>query len=141
MPPEPPLPPFGTPPPAYGYVPPYPAPSGPPQPDTSGRTVDRALSWLLFAVQVLGAGVMVIVSIFAVFIDAYCNEGSTESCANDNAGDLLIGYWIALVVLLVATLIALIVATSTKRQLWPWAVGGFGLSAVATVVFFAALAG
>ena len=96
---------------------------------------------MLFAVQVLGAGVMVIISIFAVFIDAYCNGGSGGSCANDNAGGVLIGYWIALLVLLVATLISMIVATSTKRQLWPWAVGGFGLSAVATVVFFAALAG
>jgi hypothetical protein len=34
----------------------------------------------------------------------------------------------------------MIVATSTKRAVWPWAVGGFGLSVVATIVFFVVLA-
>ena len=131
MPPGPQLPPFGTP-------PPPPQPYGPP-PSNSGRTTDLVLSWILYVVQALGAATMVIISIFAVIIDAYCSDG-TGSCDNDNAGGALIGYWIALAVLLVAALIGLIVATSTKRALWPWAVGGFGLSVVATIVFFAVLA-
>ena len=125
------LPPFGTPPPhPQAYPPPAPG---------SGRTVDLVLSWILYVGQVLGAATMVLVSIFAAFIDAYCHDGS-GSCANDNTGGALIGYWIALGVLLVAALVSMIVATSTQRAVWPWAVGGFGLSVVATVAFFAVLA-
>ena len=131
LPPNSPLPPFGTP-------PPY-TQAHAPRADNSGRTVDLVLSWILFVGQVLGAATMVVVSIFAVFVDAYCSNGS-GGCSNDNAEEALIGYWIALAVLLVAALVGMIVATSTKRAVWPWAVGGFGLSFVATIVFFVVLA-
>jgi hypothetical protein len=57
-------------------------------------------------------------------------------CDSDYAGSVIFGYWIALVVLVIATPIAMVVATTTKRAVWPWAVGGAGLSTVATIVFF-----
>ena len=52
----------------------------------------------------------------------------------------MIGYWIALAVLLVAALIGMIVATSYPAAVWPWAVGGFVLTFVATIVFFVVIA-
>jgi hypothetical protein len=30
----------------------------------------------------------------------------------------------------------MVIATTTRRAVWPWAVGGSVLSAIATVVFF-----
>jgi hypothetical protein len=142
-PPGPPLPPFGTPPqhPPHPPHPPhpqgyYPAPAPAPKKD---RTADLVISWLLFVAQLLGAATMAVISIFAVFIDAYCSDGS-GSCYEDRSGTAMVGYWIALGVLLVATLIGMIVASSTRRAVWPWAVGGSGLSVVATIVFFAVLA-
>ncbi|MEV7397898.1 hypothetical protein [Aeromicrobium sp. NPDC092404] len=142
QPPDPNLPPYGTPPPQPSWTPPVHAyPHGqqrPPQ--KKDRTPDIVLSWLLYAGQVVGSGVMVVISIFAVIIDSWCTDGS-GSCSDESAGSAMIGYWIALGVLLIGTLVGLIVATSTNRRLWPWAVGGFCVSVVATIVFFAVLAG
>jgi len=146
MPPDPPLPPFGTPPPqqppAYGTPPAYPPPYAPqPQPDTSGRTVDRALSWLLFALQVLGTLVLGVVSIFSIFATDSCGSTASDTvpavCDSDYFGGVLIGYWIALLVLVVGTLITMIVATARGGAVWPWTIGGILLTGVATIVFFA----
>lgn len=125
-------------PPPGSYVQPYPTPTGP-APQVKDRTVDLALSWILFVLQVLGSVAMWIISIFAYVVDSLC-EGGSEACADGGAGSAVSGYWIALAILVVATLIGMIVATSTKRPAWPWAVGGFGLTVVATIVFFAILA-
>ena len=131
QPPESPLPPFGTPPPAYQPPPPRP-------PARQGNTVDRTLSWILYVLQVLGSLAMGLVSIFSIFLTDSCGTGGTVPmvCDSDYFGSVIIGYWIALVVLVVATPIAMVVATTTKRAVWPWAVGGSALSVIATVVFF-----
>lgn len=135
-PPNPPLPPFGTHPPhlqAYG-----------PPASSSGRTVDRTLSWILFVLQVLGTLVLGVMSIFSVFATDSCGSTTSDTvpavCDADYFGSVLIGYWIALLGLVVVTLIALIVTTATKRLVWPWAVGGFGLTIVSTIVFFVLIA-
>jgi uncharacterized BrkB/YihY/UPF0761 family membrane protein len=127
QPPEPPLPPFGTPPPAFQQ-----------QPARQGNTVDRTLSWILYVLQVLGSLGMGIVSIFSIFLTDSCGTGGTVPmvCDSDYFGSVIIGYWIALVVLVVATPILMVIATTTRRAVWPWAVGGSVLSVIATVVFF-----
>jgi high-affinity Fe2+/Pb2+ permease len=82
---------------------------------------------------------MGLVSLFAIFLTDSCGTGTNEAmvCDTDYFGSVIIGYWIALVVLIVATPISMAVATTTKRAVWPWAVGGAALSALATAVFFA----
>ncbi|WP_235503610.1 DUF6264 family protein [Aeromicrobium sp. Root344] len=145
MPPEPPLPPFGTPPPqpppqGFGTPPPHPQAYGPPRPDHSARTVDRALSWVLFVLQLLGTLVLGLVSIFAVFATDSCGSNASSTvpavCDSDYFGSVLIGYWIALLVLVIATLVAMVVATARATIVWPWTVGGIVLTVVATIVFF-----
>jgi len=133
MPPDPPLPPFGTP-------PPHPQAYGPPRPDNSARTVDRALSWVLFVLQLLGTLVLGFVSIFAVFATDSCGSNASSSvpavCDSDYFGGVLIGYWIALFVLVVLTLVGMVVSTARGTIVWPWTVGGIVLTIVATIVFF-----
>lgn len=133
MPPDPPLPPFGTP-------PPHPQAYQPPRPDNSARTVDRALSWVLFVLQLLGTLVLGLVSIFAIFATDSCGSNTSSSvpavCDSDYFGGVLIGYWIALFVLVVLTLVAMVVATARATIVWPWTVGGIVLTGVATIVFF-----
>jgi hypothetical protein len=122
-------PPYGTPPPTY-----YPSQQA--QPD---RTADRTLSWILYVLQVLGSLAMAVVSLFAIFLTDSCGSGGTVPsgvCDADYTGSVILGYWIALVVLVVATPIVMVIATTTKRAVWPWAVGGAGLSTIATIVFF-----
>jgi hypothetical protein len=133
-------PPFGTPPPtppAYGA--PYPQAYAP-RVANSGRTVDRTLSWILYVLQALGTLVLGVMSIFSVFATDSCGSTASDTvpavCDSDYFGNVLIGYWIALLVLVVGTLIALIVTTATKRLLWPWALGGALLTLVSTIVFF-----
>jgi hypothetical protein len=132
MPPGPPLPPFGTSPPhPQGYPPPA---------TNNGRTVDRTLSWILFVLQVLGTLVLGVISILSVFATDSCGSSASATvpavCDGDYFGNVLIGYWIALLVLVVGTLIALIVTTAAKRLVWPWALGGSLLSLISTIVFF-----
>lgn len=128
------------PPPTY-YAQPYPTPPpGYSQPPQKDRAPDIALSWVLFALQVVGAVVMWIISIFAYVVVTLC-EGGSDACTENGAGGVVTVYWIALFVLVVGTLIGMIVATSTKRAVWPWAVGGFFLTVIATIVFFAAIPG
>lgn len=139
-PPGPQPPPYGTPPPTpptYGA----PHPQGYPPPATNnGRTVDRTLSWILFVLQVLGTLVLGVMSIFSVFATDSCGSSTSATvpavCDGDYFGNVLIGYWIALLVLVVGTLIALIVTTAAKRLVWPWALGGSLLSLISTIVFF-----
>ncbi len=145
-PPDPQLPPFGTPPPPQpqnpqGYAPqPYPQAYAPRPPSNSGRTVDRTLSWILFVLQVLGTLVLGIVSIFSIFATDSCGSTASDTvpsvCDSDYLGGVLIGYWISLVVLVVVTLIAIIVATARSAAVWPWSVGGVVLTFIATIVFF-----
>jgi hypothetical protein len=144
-PPDPQLPPFGTPPPSQTPHPPaYAQPHAPayaPRPaSNAGRTVDRTLSWILFVLQVLGTLVLAIVSIFTIFTTDSCGSRTSATapavCDSDYFGAVLIGYWISLVVLVVATLIAIIVATARAAAVWPWAIGGVVLTFVATIVFF-----
>ncbi|MCW2801662.1 MAG: hypothetical protein JWQ70_3134 [Aeromicrobium sp.] len=122
-------PPYGTPPPTY---------APPPQQGGPNRTVDRTLSWILYVLQVLGSLAMGLISLFAIFLTDSCGTGSSDPmvCDTDYFGSVIIGYWIALVVLIVATPIAMVVATTTKRAVWPWALGGSAMSVIATVVFF-----
>jgi hypothetical protein len=123
-------------PPAYGTPPPTYVP--PPQQGGPNRTVDRTLSWILYVLQVLGSLAMGLISLFAIFLTDSCGTGSNDPmvCDTDYFGSVIIGYWIALVVLIVATPIAMVVATTTKRAVWPWALGGSAMSVIATVVFF-----
>lgn len=128
------------PPPTY-YAQPYPTPPpGYTQPPQKDRAPDIVLSWILYVVQALGSIVMGLIALFAYIIDAYCPGGTSGSCVDDAAGPAVTVYWIALLVLGVVTLIGMIVATSTKRAVWPWAVGGFALTVIATIVCFAILA-
>ena len=95
------------------------------------------LSWILYVVQVLVTLLVGFISIFAVFATDSCGTGATDAkvCDSDYFASVLVGYWIALVALLVCTLIALIVATAARRLLWPWAVGGLIVTGAATVAF------
>ena len=131
-------PPYGTPPPTPSHSTPVTYGGSPPQPARSGNTVDRTLSWILYVLQVLGSLAMGLVSLFAIFLTDSCGTGTNEAmvCNSDYFGSVIIGYWIALVGLIVATPISMVVATTTKRPVWPWAVGGTVLSVIATVVFF-----
>ena len=128
------------PPPTY-YAQPYPTPpAGYSQPPQKDRAPDIALSWVLYVFQVLGSIAMAFIALFAYMIDAYCSGGPERSCVDDSTGPTVTSYWTALLVLGVGTLIGLIVATSSKRPVWPYAVGGFVLTVIATVVCFAILA-
>jgi len=97
------------------------------------------LSWILYVLEIFGALVLAVMSIFSVFATDSCGSTASDTvpavCDGDYFGNVLIGYWISLIALLVLTLIALIVATATKRLLWPWAVGSCVLMIVATIVF------
>lgn len=139
QPPDPDLPSYGSVPPPTYYAQPYPRPVHA-QPPPRDRAPDIALSWILFALQVIGSIAMWLISILAYVTVILCDGGS-DTCADRGAGGVVTGYWIALVVLVVGTLIGMIVATSTKRPVWPWAVGGFVLTVVATIVFFALIPG
>ncbi|VXC48713.1 conserved membrane hypothetical protein [Aeromicrobium sp. 9AM] len=90
--------------------------------------------------QVLGTLVLGIVSIFTIFTTDSCGTSTSATvpavCDSDYFGGVLIGYWISLVVLVVVTLIAIIVATARSAAVWPWSVGGVVLTFVATIVFF-----
>lgn len=90
-------------------------------------------------VQVFGTLACGVISIFAIFTTDSCGSTASDTvpsvCDDGYVGSVLIGYWIALLVLIIGTLIAMIVATTRKRAVWPWTVGGIVLTGIATIVF------
>ncbi|MEO6604400.1 MAG: hypothetical protein ABIN55_02180 [Aeromicrobium sp.] len=124
-------PPYGTPPP--GQLPPQPSGNG-------GNTADVVLSWVLFVGQIFGTIALGLIAIFSIFVTDSCGSNASDTvpsvCDSDYFGSVLVGYWITLLVLLVATLIGLIVATSRKKPAWPWPVGGCVITGIATIIFF-----
>ncbi len=120
-------------PPPYGTAPTTP---GAPK---ANRTADVVLSWVLYAVQVLASLAVGFISLFAIFLTDSCGSTSDDAAVCDGGylASVIFGYWIALVVLTIAVPIALAVAGARKRPSWPWAVGGFGLLVLSTILFFA----
>ena len=106
---------------------------------TAGRTLDVVLSWVLYAIHVAASGVVVLISLFSIFLTDSC--GSTDNdasvCDTDYFGSVLVGFWITVAALAIMVPIALIVAGVRRKPSWPWAVGGFGILVLATILFFA----
>lgn len=105
----------------------------------AGRTADVVLSWILYAVHVCATLTVGLISLFAIFLTDSCGSAVVDPdvCDFDYFGGVLLGFWIALVVLAVAVPVMIIVATVRKTSVWPWSVGGFGLLVLASIIFFA----
>ena len=123
-------------PPPYGTVPAAPGAA------RANRTADVVLSWVLYAVQVLASLAVGFISLFAIFLTGSCGSTSDDAAVCDGGylASVIFSYWIALVALVIGVPIALAVAGARKRPSWPWAVGGFGLLVLSTILFFALVA-
>lgn len=95
------------------------------------------LAWLLYAVQLLGSGVLALLAITSVFMTDSCGSVADEPAVCDTGyfGTVLLGYWVALFVLLVIVPVAIVRASRAGRAAGLRAFAGLVLAGGLTVLF------
>jgi len=96
-----------------------------------------AAAWLLYVLQLLGSGLLGLLAITSVFMTDSCGSVADEPAVCDTGylGSVLIGYWIALALLLVLVPIAIVRSSRRGQASWLRALGGLVLAGVLTVAF------
>lgn len=109
------------------------------EPQDRDRPVDRVVTWLLFAVMLVGYVVLAGMAIFGVFATDSC--GSTDNdplvCNGSYLFTLILGLWALLLVGLVVVLWRIVRAIRGETRSWHWPILGAvwaGLSFAAFVM-------
>ena len=102
-------------------------------PERSGT----ALAWTQYALQFLVSAALAMLAITSVFMTDSCGSVDDEPavCNTSYFGAVLVGYWIALAVLLMAVPIAIVRASRRGRSAGLRALGGIVLAGALTVAF------
>ena len=89
---------------------------------TGSRTADIAVAWILYALQLAGEALLVMVWLTSVMMIDGCGSATTEAAVCNMA--YFATWWFAyaavLVIAAVATPIAIIVAGRRHTRRWPW---------------------
>jgi hypothetical protein len=97
------------------------------------------LAWIIYVLQLLGSALLALLAITSVFMTDSCGSVSAADepavCDTTYFGSVLVGYWIALAVLLVLVPIAIVRASRQGRAAWARALGGLVLAGALTVLF------
>ncbi|HKY58933.1 MAG TPA: hypothetical protein VJL80_12910 [Aeromicrobium sp.] len=105
-----------------------------PRDSPASRTADIVVAWVLYAVQLAGEAVLALVWLTSVMMTDSCGTG-TDDPAVCNAAYFMT-WWFAyaalLVVAVLATPIAILVAGHKGRRRWPWPALTIALLAAAT---------
>lgn len=110
------------------------APQASTAPAQRPRIVDRVVSWLLYAVLLLGEAVLALLALTSVMMTDSCGS-TTQDAAVCNVSYFAAVNVAFLGVMLVAALgvpILIIASTLRQRRSWPWPLAGLLALAIAT---------
>jgi hypothetical protein len=92
---------------------------------------------MLYVLQLLGSAALALLAITSVFMTDSCGSVQDEPAVCDTTyfGSVLVGYWVALALLLVIVPIAIVRAARRGRAPWLRALAGIVVAGALTVAF------
>lgn len=104
---------------------------------TPTRSSRTGVAWLLYAALLLGNLLLAAFGVTSVFMTDSCGSVVDELavCGGNYLVTVLVGYWIALAVIVIAAPIAIVIRARKGRAAWIWPLGGIIVSAALTVLF------